>query len=249
MLLSPTPGETAGADFDLRLKVTVTFPGELAVRTDLAQLRIGGTVRVEGTANNPVLFGTLEARDGKILFRKQEFDVVAARARFDDPRRIDPILDVEAQTRIRQYDVTLRLTGRSEDLNVRFSSSPPLPQDDLLALVVFGVTRGELSRSAGGIAAGEAAQLLVRELLGVNPGSGVAGFQVDVDRSDEGVEVMRVERAVTQRIRAVFSQEVGGEGTRQLRVEYRLLGPLLVAGEQDFRGNYGADVLLRMRFR
>jgi hypothetical protein len=32
-------------------------------------------------------------------------------------------------------------------------------------------------------------------------------------------------------------------------VEYQLLGPLLLAGEQDFRGGYGADVVLRLRFR
>jgi hypothetical protein len=36
---------------------------------------------------------------------------------------------------------------------------------------------------------------------------------------------------------------------RRLRVEYQVLGPLRVAGEQDFRGGFGGDVLIRFRFR
>jgi hypothetical protein len=219
------------------------------VRTELARLPIGGTLRLEGTLSNPVVFGTLEASEGTILFRKQEFSLVSATARFTDPRRIDPVLDVEAQAEIRRYQVTLRITGRSQDLNVRFTSAPPLPQEDLLALVVFGVTREEFGAGAAGIVAGEAAQLLVQEFLGVNPGGGLAGFDVDLQRTGAGAGVLRVERDLTRRARVILSQELGGEGERRLRVEYRLLGPLLVAGEQNFRGNCGADLVLRMRFR
>jgi hypothetical protein len=60
---------------------------------------------------------------------------------------------------------------------------------------------------------------------------------------------VRVERDVTRSVRLIFSQEVSGERGQRLRIEYRLFGPLLVAGEQDFRGNYGADLVVRMRFR
>jgi translocation and assembly module TamB len=249
LLLAPKAGKAAGPGFDLRLKVDLRFPSPLLVRTELARLPVGGTARLEGTLDNPVVFGTLETREGTILFRKQEFSIVSATARFTDPRRVDPILDVEAQAEIRQYQVTLRVTGRSQDLNVRFTSAPPLPQEDLLALVVFGVTREEFGAGAAGIVAGEAAQLLVQEFLGVKPGAGLAGFDVDVQRTGAGAGVLRVERDLTRRARVILSQELGGEAEQRLRVEYRILGPLLVAGEQNFRGNYGADLVLRMRFR
>ncbi|MFB3816448.1 MAG: translocation/assembly module TamB domain-containing protein [Candidatus Methylomirabilales bacterium] len=249
LLLAPRAGKAAGPGFDLRLKVQLLFPSPLAVRTELARLPVGGAVRLEGTLGNPVVFGTLQASEGTILFRKQEFSIVSATARFTDPRRIDPLLDVEAQAEIRRYLVTLRITGPSHDLNVRFASAPPLPQEDLLALVVFGVTREEFGAGAAGIVAGEAAQLMVQEFLGVDPGAGLAGFDVDLQRTGAGAGVLRVERDLTRRARVILSQELGGEGERRLRVEYRLLGPLLVAGEQNFRGSYGADLVLRMRFR
>jgi translocation and assembly module TamB len=249
LLLAPRAGKAAGPASNLRLKVHLLFPSPLVVRTELARLPVGGSARLEGTLDNPVLFGTLEASEGIIRFRKQEFSIVSARARFTDPRRLDPLLDIEAQAEIRRYQVTLRITGRSQDLNVRFTSAPPLPQEDLLALVVMGVTREEFGAGAAGIVAGEAAQLLVQDFLGLNPGAGLAGFNVDVQRTGAGAGVLRVERDLTKRARVIVSQELGGEGEQRLRVEYRILGPLLVAGEQNFRGGYGADLVLRMRFR
>lgn len=249
LLLAPRAGKAAGPAFNLRLKVHLLFPSPLMVRTELARLPVGGSARLEGTLDNPVLFGTLEANEGTIHFRKQEFTIVSARARFTDPRRLDPLLNIEAQAEIRRYQVTLRITGRSQDLNVRFTSAPPLPQEDLLALVVMGVTREEFGAGAAGIVAGEAAQLLVQDFLGLNPGAGLAGFNVDVQRTGAGAGVLRVERDLTKRARVIVSQELGGEGGQRLRVEYRILGPLLVAGEQNFRGGYGADLVLRMRFR
>jgi translocation and assembly module TamB len=249
LLLRPAPGKAAGPDVPLQLRVTLTFPSELLIRTELARMPVGGRLRVEGTLDSPVLFGALEADRGRILFRQQAFEIVSARARFADPRRIDPILDVVAEAEIRRHQVTLHLSGRSQDLHVRFSASPPLPQEDLLSLVVFGVTPEEFGQTAGGIVAGEAVQLLAQELLGMRPGSGMAGFNVDVVRTGQGAGVLRVERDLTERARVVFSQELSAEGERRLRVEYQLVGPLLLSAEQNFRGSYGADLVLRMRFR
>src|SRR4029453_7130195 len=48
---------------------------------------------------------------------------------------------------IRTYDITMWLSGRVEDLTIRLSSEPPLPQEDLLALVTAGSTRAALGSS------------------------------------------------------------------------------------------------------
>jgi len=34
-----------------------------------------------------------------------------------------------------------------------------------------------------------------------------------------------------------------------LRIEYQVIGPVLLSGEQDFQGGFGGDVLIRLRFR
>ena len=170
-------GSTAGLPSGgaaLPLRIAVKLDDNLVVRNRTASLRIGGTLFVEGSTAAPAVLGTLETREGRVTFRDRRFTILTATARFVDPRRIDPFLDATATARIREYDVTARVSGRTDQLDVRLSSTPPLPQEDLLALVAFGATRTELERSPAGVLAEEAARTIVRDLLGLQglPGTG-----------------------------------------------------------------------------
>jgi autotransporter translocation and assembly factor TamB len=236
---------TGGIHLDVRLELQ----DNLVVTTDVVRLQAGGTLQLQGTTSAPIVFGTLTAREGHLVFRRQRFELERLAVRFVDPRRIDPLLDVQATGRIRTWDVRLRITGRADDLEVRMTSTPPLPEEDVLALVAFGATREELGRRGAGLILGEAAGLVVRELLG-EP-SGRVGFDVlEVDTAPEtGASTLRVGRRLTSRTLLIYSQGIENTDERKLRLEYEVIGPLSVAGEQDFRGGFGADVLLRVRFR
>ena len=168
--------------------------------------------------------------------------------RFDDPRRINPYLDVRATTRIRTYDITMWLSGRADDLTIRLSSEPPLPQEDLLALVTLGATRSELGSSGALTFAGEAAQLLSRDLLGLDPNTQFVDI-LEFGRSEAGDNQVRVGKRLDDKTTVIYSGSFAEGGKQKLRVEYQLLGPLLLAGEQVFSGGTGGDVILRLRFR
>jgi translocation and assembly module TamB len=242
----PASAPAAGG---LHLDVRLALQDNLTVATDVARLRVGGSLQVQGTTAEPIVFGTLTAREGQLVFRRHRFEVTYVAARFVDPRRIDPILDVQATTRIRTYEVRMQVSGRPENLEVRLSSSPPLPEEDLLTLVAFGQTREQLAESGGGVLVGEAAGLLVRELFGAQAGQ--TGLDVlEVDREPEtGATSLRVGKEILPRTLVVFSQGIEDVDERKLRIEYQVIGPLGVAGERDFRGGFGADVFLRIRFR
>jgi translocation and assembly module TamB len=196
-----------------------------------------------------VLFGRLESRDGRVVFRKHRWTVVSASARFDDPSRISPALDVTATARIRTYEVTMRLSGRLDELDVRFSSQPPLREKQLLALVTLG-TPDLPSGGAGATALlGEAMQLLLEDLVGAGTGSLGLGA-LDVRAVEENRETqLQFGAQLSEEARLVYSQALGGSNKRVLRVEYQLLGPVFISGEQDFGGYYGGDLFVRLRFR
>ena len=78
--------------------------------------------------------------------------------------------------------MTARVSGRTDGLDVRLSSTPPLPQEDLLALVAFGATRAELERSPAGVLAEEAARTIARDLLGLEGLPGLGGGDGDEQR-------------------------------------------------------------------
>lgn len=249
LLLERRVEAAAATDGGIHLDLRLALQDNLVVRTPVARFRAGGLLSVQGTTGRPAVFGAIEVRDGQLTFRRQRFTITAASARFTDPRRIDPFLDVRATSRIRDHDITLHLTGRSENLEVRFTSSPPLPEEDVLSLVAFGVTREQLGRTGAGLLVGELAGVFVQELFGLD--ADTAGL--DVLEVEPGVDgdagALRVGKRLTARTLVVYSQGLDDAAERRLRIEYQVVGPLVVAGEQDFRGGFGADVLVRLRFR
>ena len=52
-----------------------------------------------------------------------------------NPQKIDPLFDIEAETRIRSYRVTLKLNGTLERVTPTLSSDPPLTAVQILALL------------------------------------------------------------------------------------------------------------------
>ena len=241
-------GEPAEWGRDVALQIGVRLDDNLVVRSPQAQVRAGGSLSLQGTVAHPVVLGTIETQDGRITFRRHRFTLENVVVRFDDPRRINPYLDVRATTRIRTYDVTMSLSGRADDLRIRLSSEPPLPQEDLLALVTLGATRAELGTSGGLVFAGEAAQMLSKELLGSD--TNIPTLDVlELGKNESGEDQFRVGKRLGERTLVTYSGSFAEGGKSKLRVEYQLLGPLLVAGEQDFSGGVGGDVILRLRFR
>jgi translocation and assembly module TamB len=226
----------------LPLRVLVKLDDNLVVRNRTARLRVGGTLSLEGTTAAPAVLGVIETREGSVAFRNRRFTVVSASARFLDPRRIDPFLNAVATARIRDYDVTARVSGRVDSLEVTLRSIPPLSQEDLLALVAFGATRAELERSPAGVLAWEATDTIVRDLLGLDPLGGETGASGLIRRLQVGKSGPDPRSAGEPR----------GPDTpdgQRVRLEYQLLGPLSLVGEQGQGGGYAAGVVLRLRFR
>jgi autotransporter translocation and assembly factor TamB len=232
------PAHVAGPtpEVGLPLSIRALLDDNLVVRTAQARLRVGGTLTIRGTTAAPVVLGVIEAHDGTLVLRGNRYQLERAAVRFADPRRIDPTLDVTATTRIRDYDVTMRLTGRVQDLDMRLTSSPSLPRDQLLSLVAFGTTaESETGKAAGGAFAGEAASLVIRELLDLSGGG---------DSTVPGPL-----RTIMERTRVSYTHNSEDVGRFGLRIEYEVAGPFLLAGERTSQGYYLIDGVVRLRFR
>jgi autotransporter translocation and assembly factor TamB len=249
MLLRERPGKAASTGPAIPMRVLLRLENNLQIQTNVARLRVDGTLSLEGSTAEPVLFGRVESHEGRIMFRVKRWTVISAAARFNDPRRFDPIVDLTATTRIGSYDVTMQLNGRSEELIVQLSSNPPLAQEEILSLVTMGVPRPPSGQAGAGFMMGEVGKLFVEDLVGIGTSSlGLDMFDLRTVE-DAGQTKMQVGAQVSEKVQIIYSQTVRGSSKRLLRVEYQILGPLLVAGEQNFEGGYGGDVFVRLRFR
>ena len=115
-----------------------------------------GSAPARALRRGPVLLGRINIAEGDIKLAGTKYHLERGDITFTDPVRIDPVLDVEATTRVRDYDITIGLHGTMERLNTTYRSDPPLSSEDIVSLLAFGTNpageRDERARRSPGFA-------------------------------------------------------------------------------------------------
>ncbi|MDR3518333.1 MAG: translocation/assembly module TamB domain-containing protein [Azospirillaceae bacterium] len=126
-----------------------------------------GDVAASGTADQPILAGALNLDHGQIDVLAKQFTFQRGRIVFPGDASLDPTLDLSAQASTSSITATVDVTGTASSPQIAFSSSPPLPQDEVLSRVLF-------NESSSQISAFQALQLAqsVAQLSGVGGGGG-----------------------------------------------------------------------------
>ncbi|HEV2489023.1 MAG TPA: translocation/assembly module TamB domain-containing protein, partial [Candidatus Acidoferrales bacterium] len=101
-----------------------------------------GSVHIRGTWEHPIVLGNIHLLAGEMNFRGNSFQLTRGDINFSNPFRFDPVLNVEAQTTINPYEITLDFTGPASRMQLAYRSDPPLPASDIISLLALG-TPGE----------------------------------------------------------------------------------------------------------
>jgi autotransporter translocation and assembly factor TamB len=143
---SGSGGEASAPPIPIRFDLEVVAPGTLRIENNLARLVVSADLQLRGTSERPLLFGRAEVDRGEILFEGRRYLVTRGALEFNNPTRIEPFFDVEAETRVRvpnqTYRVIVNFAGTTQSLVPQFSSDPPLASDaDVVALLFSEVRR------------------------------------------------------------------------------------------------------------
>jgi translocation and assembly module TamB len=127
------------------LDLTVNAPEQVFVRGRGLDAELGGKLKISGTADQPVITGDLNLRRGdfNLLSRRLEFQ--SGKVTFSGGKEINPLLDFTATSKLSEADVTVTVGGTASNPTIGLNSSPQLPQDELLAQMLFGKASGALS--------------------------------------------------------------------------------------------------------
>jgi translocation and assembly module TamB len=77
---------------------------------------------------------------GQLIFFGSSYKVNSGSIGFFNPVRIEPILDMSLETVTQGVDVVLRATGPIDNIKLSYTSDPPLPFDEIVALLATGKT-------------------------------------------------------------------------------------------------------------
>ncbi len=100
---------------------------------------------VRGTTDDPRIGGTAEVVEGDYSFAGTRFELTRGEIVFDDQLPIDPQLDIRAETERDGVDVIVTVSGSATQPEVVFSSDPALPEEEILARLLFGGSINSLS--------------------------------------------------------------------------------------------------------
>src|SRR6185295_1367109 len=102
------------------------------------QLQAEASLRLRGTPTNLVLLGRINITQGQLTFFGNKYTISQGSVSFFNPVKMEPILNIDLQTRARGIDVTLTISGLMNKLNVTYRSDPPLQFSDIVALLATG---------------------------------------------------------------------------------------------------------------
>jgi translocation and assembly module TamB len=110
----------------------------LIVRNNLADLIGSVSLQINGPVEDPLISGRISATSGTMNFRNDRYDIT--RAFMDLPARhnADPIINVQGETQIRGYRITVSLSGPLSQPQASVRSEPALPQADVVSLITTG---------------------------------------------------------------------------------------------------------------
>lgn len=206
-----------GVPSDWRLNVDVVAENQIYVTGLGLDSEWSADIKVRGTAGAPIITGGIDLVRGTLGFAGRSFNLETGRLRFSGSRVPNPTLRLVASGDADDVIVTINITGNAENPDIAFSSAPSLPQDEILARILFGSSIGNLS-------AIQAVQL-ASSLNALRAGSGGLN-PVGVLQSSIGID----------RLRILGADEDTGRGTAVAAGQY-ISDDIYVEIVSDARGN------------
>ena len=144
----PPAAAAAGAGLIVGLDLALRAPGQIFVRGHGLDAELGGKLHVGGTTAAPVVQGGFDMRNGTLSLAGVNLTFTKGRVGFNGAgvtNKIDPSLDFTAESFVGSDIAQLHVGGYADAPKITLSSTPPLPQDQVLALILFQQTTTQLS--------------------------------------------------------------------------------------------------------
>jgi translocation and assembly module TamB len=254
-----------------RLDLRLQGRDALVVRNNLADLTASIDMRVTGDVDYPLISGRVTANSGTLFFRSDRYEVQRGTLEFPPQTNGEPVVNLQAETDIKGYQVFVNLSGELSNLdglqaNVR--SNPALPQADVISLI----TTGNLSNTESGIPTyaqsglNTAAEVITDSLIN-NPIRkatdklfGLNKFEIDPILSGRRLNPsarLTVGRQINKNLAITYSTNLSEDQNQVLAFEYRVSNRLSFVAQYEQgslsnvtrrNNNFSFEIRLRKRF-
>jgi translocation and assembly module TamB len=216
-------------------------------------------LRLRGTPVAPVVLGRVNIVEGEVSFNGTKYRVERGDITFTNPVRIEPVLDIQATTTVRSYDVTLGFHGPTSKLSTTYRSDPPLATADIVSLLAFGRTREETAQQSSNNqnlpetasyailnqALNAAVSSRMQKIFGVS--------RIKIDPQAGGVEnttagpTVTIEKQMANNLTITYISNISRANYQTIQMEYNVNRNVSIVATRDWNGVVSFDVKIRQR--
>ena len=273
--LESTSGPSAGLPQtdpvlnNIRLDLHVVTTPELQMQTSVLRLQGEADLRVRGNAAKPVLLGRADVFEGEAYFNGAKYQLERGAVTFGttvggNPGSTTPFLDLEATTRVRDYDITLSMSGPATQPKLNYRSEPPLPTSDIIGLLAFGQTTEQsasLQQANQSALSNQASSALLAAALNATLNNRTqrlfGGSRIRIDPQGLVTETsptqtgpaVTIEQQVKDNLTVIYTTSVAQTSQQIISVEYNVTRNISVVAIRDQNGVVSFDVKIRRRKR
>lgn len=239
-LIEAPASSRAGPSYPLDL--TIAAPSRIFVRGRGLDAELGGVLRLSGDTKNVIPQGQFDLIRGRMDILGKR--VTLSEARIQLQGAFDPFLRFVAVTETAGTTASITLEGRASAPKLSFSASPDLPEDEVLARILFGKGISTISplqavRLAAAIRtlSGKGGDGLTGKLR-----QGLALDDLDVTTSDSGATQAKAGKYISENIYTEVIADTAGKS--QINLNLQINPSLTARGKLESDGNSGIGIFI-----
>jgi translocation and assembly module TamB len=245
----------------VRLDVHVFSAPQLDFQNSYAQLAGSVDLRIRGTVAQPAILGRINITDGTANFAGTTYRLQHGQIFFTNPVMIQPFIDIDATTRVEEYDVTIGLHGNINQLSPTFRSEPPLAQADVISLLALGRTQEEqalYSQQEQSIGSDSTTNALLGGALNAAVGSRVqklfGGGSVKIDPTYVGTvgsssARITVQQNISRNVQVTYATNVNATAQQLIQAQVDITQSVSVVALRDESGVFSLVLKVHKRYR
>ena len=240
----------------VRFAVDVDTGSPVMIDNNLARAEIDADLRIVGTPYEPGLTGRLTlAEGGQITLNARRYEVERGIITFVDDRRIVPSVDLVLNTKASNYDVRISVAGTPGKTETNWTSDPPLPEPDIMALVVTGRTVDEMRGEESEVARVQALSYLTGRVgskfgRGLERATGISEVRIEpvlIANETDPTARLTVGQSVTDQVKLVYSTNLADSNDQIWVAEYDVTRRFQMRGvrereDDSYRVDFRHDV-------
>lgn len=233
-------GGGGGGARPIALDLTISAPSQIYIRGRGLDAELGGELRLGGTTAAVVPSGAFDLIRGRLDILGKRLDLTQASLTLEGD--FVPMLAVAASNESDGITSFVRIDGPATEPEVSFTSTPELPEEEVLSRLLFGRGIDSLSALQAAQLASAVATLAGRGGIGI-VGRLREGFgldDLDVQTGADGGATVRAGKYLSEN---VYSQiEVDDKGQSQINLNLDLTDSVTVRGRTGSTGETGLGI-------